>query len=527
MPTPVYGIFEGGGAKGLAHIAALAAAEKNDLQFIGVAGASAGALIASLIAVGYKGAELFDPEHPEENLLARKKQTPLSLLGAKEWKVFENARKAGPSGKSLMKALGDGLYHSVSVGRFALETVKTRGYFKTENVRFWLNEFLRLKLHEHHEKAGRSITVPERVRFCDTDPTIVPECCSLKVIVTDVSNERLVVFDGSGDTSDVEVAEAVAASIAIPFFFKPARIPSYATAPDRLYADGGLVSNLPIWVFAEEKLNFERTWMPNARVPVVAFSLAGDGPSELPVSPERTLDYVSAIARSAIFGGQGIASRFVADLLQISIPVALKTAEFEFPLVRALKVYQDAHTAAAERLGRAVRVKPLEVKAILERFHGHVAPLLSPQGQGATVGSLRVSLARRFGGSSFRIVEAYNMEQDPDDRLVFSELVPGVPQAYRTRAPAYIDFGAMLASGANPNMTKYEFALLRRSLKSAICLPIYDDVNVWGRNSGDRPEPFGVVSIDCDHDLAPAFHDTGILQTLAEQSVPLSVALKP
>ncbi|MGB0671337.1 MAG: patatin-like phospholipase family protein, partial [Rhodospirillales bacterium] len=54
-PTkPVFGIFEGGGAKGIGHVAAAAAAEKSRLEFIGVAGASAGALVASLLAVGYK-----------------------------------------------------------------------------------------------------------------------------------------------------------------------------------------------------------------------------------------------------------------------------------------------------------------------------------------------------------------------------------------------------------------------------------------------------------------------------------------
>ena len=45
---PVYGIFEGGGAKGIGHIAGLKAAEILNLEFIGVAGASAGALIAAL-----------------------------------------------------------------------------------------------------------------------------------------------------------------------------------------------------------------------------------------------------------------------------------------------------------------------------------------------------------------------------------------------------------------------------------------------------------------------------------------------
>jgi len=50
-PSP---IFEGGGAKGIAHVGAYAAADEMRFEFVGVAGASAGAIVASLIAVGFK-----------------------------------------------------------------------------------------------------------------------------------------------------------------------------------------------------------------------------------------------------------------------------------------------------------------------------------------------------------------------------------------------------------------------------------------------------------------------------------------
>ena len=46
-----FGIFEGGGVKGLAHIGALAAAQQRGVNFTGVAGTSAGAIVAALIAV--------------------------------------------------------------------------------------------------------------------------------------------------------------------------------------------------------------------------------------------------------------------------------------------------------------------------------------------------------------------------------------------------------------------------------------------------------------------------------------------
>src|SRR5438128_943763 len=61
-----FGIFEGGGMKGLAHVGALAVAEQYGIKFAGVAGASAGAIVASLIACGYSAAELFNPDQPDD-----------------------------------------------------------------------------------------------------------------------------------------------------------------------------------------------------------------------------------------------------------------------------------------------------------------------------------------------------------------------------------------------------------------------------------------------------------------------------
>jgi NTE family protein len=60
-----YGIFEGGGAKGYAHVGALKAAEKRGIFFRKVAGTSAGAIVAALVAARYTADELFDPTLPE------------------------------------------------------------------------------------------------------------------------------------------------------------------------------------------------------------------------------------------------------------------------------------------------------------------------------------------------------------------------------------------------------------------------------------------------------------------------------
>ena len=65
-PRPVFLVFEGGGAKGLVHLGALHAFEDAERQghlcAKGWAGTSAGAMVATLAAVGYRASALFDLE---------------------------------------------------------------------------------------------------------------------------------------------------------------------------------------------------------------------------------------------------------------------------------------------------------------------------------------------------------------------------------------------------------------------------------------------------------------------------------
>ena len=64
-------IFEGGGAKGLAHIGALKAAEQRGIEPAGVAGASAGSIVAALVAAGYTADDLYDLGKAGRGLLDR------------------------------------------------------------------------------------------------------------------------------------------------------------------------------------------------------------------------------------------------------------------------------------------------------------------------------------------------------------------------------------------------------------------------------------------------------------------------
>src|SRR5215472_13386107 len=61
-PHRVFVAFAGGGAKGLIHVGALKALEDRKVQFCGLAGTSAGAIVASLKAAGFEASDLLNPE---------------------------------------------------------------------------------------------------------------------------------------------------------------------------------------------------------------------------------------------------------------------------------------------------------------------------------------------------------------------------------------------------------------------------------------------------------------------------------
>ncbi|MFH6780886.1 MULTISPECIES: patatin-like phospholipase family protein [Methylobacterium] len=57
-----FGVFEGGGVRGYAHLGALKACEERGIDFVGVSGTSIGAIVAALIAAGYSSAELYEAD---------------------------------------------------------------------------------------------------------------------------------------------------------------------------------------------------------------------------------------------------------------------------------------------------------------------------------------------------------------------------------------------------------------------------------------------------------------------------------
>jgi len=179
-----FAIFAGGGVRGTAYVGALKALDELNITLTGYASSSVGAIVASLLAVGYEYEEL------------------KALLLSVNYQRFQDLYL--PFGKDF-------------------------GFFKGDGVYYWLKKNIEKKFYENKE-LGFEI---KPVTFNDVDKDLI-------IIATDVSNGIFKEFSKI-KTPDIEIAYAVRASVSIPGFFKP------VWENDKCLVDGDVINNFPIW----------------------------------------------------------------------------------------------------------------------------------------------------------------------------------------------------------------------------------------------------------------------------------------
>jgi len=202
-------IFEGGGVKGIALAGALAAAEERGYHWVNVAGTSAGAIIAALVAAGYRAVEI------------KEVLRELDYRRFKDSSPLDRVPLVGP----------------------LLSLILEKGLYEGEFLERWLRDLLRQK----GVKTFGDIIMEEyrndpRYRF------------KLRVITSDITRGRMLVLpqditEYGMRPEDLEVARAVRMSMSIPFFYEPVKLVNRRTRAASYLVDGGLLSNFPVWLF--------------------------------------------------------------------------------------------------------------------------------------------------------------------------------------------------------------------------------------------------------------------------------------
>jgi NTE family protein len=207
-------VLEGGGVKGIGLVGAYSALKEAGYTFHRIAGTSAGAIVGALIAAG------MEPEQLQ------------TVMRSVDYGRFQDAScidRFGSVGKGLSILFEKGIYE----GRYLVE---------------WLD--------------GLLTTLGKRtfgdLRIDDPNSSLPPEkAYKLVVMTSDVTRGELVRlpwgYPDYGLKADNQlVADAVRASMSIPFFYKPLRFTGSDDAGKQVRSymvDGGMLSNFPIEVF--------------------------------------------------------------------------------------------------------------------------------------------------------------------------------------------------------------------------------------------------------------------------------------
>lgn len=318
VPVQADGVFEGGGVKGIAFAGAIKAAEEEGIrEWVNVAGSSAGAITASLLAVGYTADEI-------ERALAET-----------NYRLFADY---GPGGKYLSGPLNYLRLRGLVPGRYFKQWLGERFEAKLGNPSPTFKDVIRKDLPDNLSEAEL-----RRAKY------------KLKVIASDITSGRMLVLpdhiadyeDKNGNRFTVDefpLVEAVRMSMSFPFFFDVVTL--YRDGKPHYIVDGGLLSNFPVWLFdSGDRPPRRPTW---------GFRLhGGTGPERLPYRPIRRPFWARSLLKAMFFSameawdreqlGRTTAARTV------SIPTRdVKTINFDLPKEQADSLYRWGYAETKE-----------------------------------------------------------------------------------------------------------------------------------------------------------------------------------
>jgi NTE family protein len=210
-------VLEGGGVKGIGLVGAAMVLAEHDYVFPRVAGTSAGAIVASLIAA--------------HQVAGRPLAGIETIMNSLDYQKFQDEtfleHLTGPAGE-VAELL---LHMGIAKGEYLVEWLG--------NVLDGLDvrTFADLRISEDDD-PGTSLPPEQRYR--------------LVVHTSDISRGALVRLPWDyhyygQDPDAVRVVDAVRASMSIPFFFRPVTV--HTPTGKTTWVDGGMLSNFPITVF--------------------------------------------------------------------------------------------------------------------------------------------------------------------------------------------------------------------------------------------------------------------------------------
>lgn len=253
-------------------------------SFTEVAGTSAGSIVAALIGAGASPKQLRDT---------------ITTLDFKSFTAApERKDDRGIAGRVLQMK-----YPQIA------DLIFDQGFHSSAQIKTWVEDQLaRLLPDEKHPVSFRSLPFPTYI------------------VSTDLIRSQAKVWSQS-TTPDELVSEAVQASCAIPIFFQPV---------SGRYVDGGVLSNLPTFVF------FDKAQSTRALASrVLAFTLKADD-SDPASDGWKTETFLHLLANAVVDGGQEMQLSLQSDVHVVTIPTGtIRATDFDKMSPEVVKTLVD------------------------------------------------------------------------------------------------------------------------------------------------------------------------------------------
>ena len=476
-PQRVFVAFAGGGAKGLIHVGALKALEDRQVQFRGLAGTSAGAIVASLKAAGFEASDLLDPESGA-SLIDRLREIDQGI--AKATDIFGRSGWArvllfrwAVSHSRWLAALVFSIGVALPIGLVAAGATRSCAIILLAGVAVLIPCLLTGLgvrsliggLADVRRFQAALATLLQRKMFPDEPDRVVrmddfarngrP---TLKIVSANLSRRSLQLFSPER-TPDVPVADAVAASICLPIIFAPWRIGQAA------FVDGGIVSNLPAWPFDEE-----RELDPEAMTIAVGIADTWNAPIV------RRFNWLPSAIRTALFGSGELNLRVSGEAEQLVLERSLKLLQFDLTPDQARQEVRDGEAAASVRLDKRLFRRPELYRNACEVTRGLAEDVIE-SGLEIDAERVRVAIAvpDRNYHHSLRLRFSAGYEEDADEGMLLPIEASVLGAAWRARESRFeiAPFPAGLDLPGEAN--RFRRKLLWPKLAWQLCIPILDE----------------------------------------------------
>ncbi|MDR3240197.1 MAG: patatin-like phospholipase family protein [Clostridiales bacterium] len=305
------GVFEGGGVKGIGLVGAVHEIEMAGYRFVNVVGTSAGAIVASLLGVGFTSGEIKDE---------------MMKLDFRKFQKNDTLTGMGLVGK-------------------AVKFVWKNGVYSADYLEAWLEELFQRKGKTCFGDIRIENAEHERYRY------------KFQAIASDLSDSRMLVLprdlQNFGLNPDrFSIAKAVRMSMSIPVFYEPV-ILTDADGRDHMIVDGGLLSNYPVWLLDDNA--------PDPLYPTFGFRFCSFGVDEYGPQDYQAIgtpvSFVKALVRTTldahdkhfISGASGDLERTIpisADIIINSKKCAVSAVHFGIKPQERDSLYQNGASAA-------------------------------------------------------------------------------------------------------------------------------------------------------------------------------------